>query len=250
MIHDPWFYVAAVPAMIILGISKGGFGTIGILHIPILAMVISPVQAAGIALPILIVSDIIAVFAYRRKYDWDVLKIMLPGALFGIAIGWATAAWVTEHEIRIIVGLVSIFFAVNYWLRHKRSPVAARPNVPKGIFWGTVTGFVSFVSHSGGTPYQMYTAPLRLEPIVFAGTSVIFFAVTNAVKVVPYFFLGQFDRQNLITAAIIGPIALPAVFLGVWLVRRIDPRTFYDVIYALIFAVGLFLVWQGASGVL
>jgi len=249
MIDNPWFYVAAVPAMIILGISKGGFGTIGILHIPILAMAISPVQAAGIVLPILVVSDVIAVFAYRRKYDWGVLKIMIPGALLGIAIGWLTAAWVTEHQIRLIVGIVSVLFAVDYWLRHKRNVIAHQPNVAKGVFWGTVTGFVSFVSHSGGTPFQMYTAPLRLNPLVFAGTSVIFFAVTNAVKVIPYFFLGQFDRENLITAAVIAPIALPSVFLGVWLVKRIDPVTFYDLIYALIFLVGLFLVWQGAASI-
>ena len=69
MIADPWFYAAAIPAMIILGLSKGGFGAIGMLTVPILALVISPVQAAAIVLPILVLSDIVAVVSYRGIYD-------------------------------------------------------------------------------------------------------------------------------------------------------------------------------------
>jgi uncharacterized membrane protein YfcA len=248
MLTDPWFYVAAIPAMIILGISKGGFGSIGILTVPILSLVMSPVQAAGITLPILVASDIVALFSYRRQYDAGVLKVMLPGAVIGIGIGWLTAAWITEHWIRLIVGLVSVLFAVDYWLRHKRSVTPHKPNSAKGVFWGMVTGFVSFVSHSGGPPFQMYAAPLRLDPLIFAGTSVIFFAITNALKLVPYFFLGQFDSENLTTALVISPICLASVFLSVWLVKRIDPTAFYDLIYLMIFLIGLFLVWQGASG--
>jgi uncharacterized membrane protein YfcA len=205
------------------------------------------VQAAGITLPILVASDIIALFTYRREFDKAVLKAMLPGAFFGLAIAWATAAYVTEHWIRLIVGVVSVLFAIDYWFRHKRAVRPSEPNLGKALFFGTITGFVSFVSHSGGPPYQMYAAPLRLSPRVFAGTSVIFFAIVNAVKLVPYFFLGQFDKENLLAALVISPVAILAVFLSVWLVKRIDPRAFYDVIYAMIFVVGLFLVWQGAS---
>jgi uncharacterized membrane protein YfcA len=247
MIHDPWFYIAAIPAMIILGVSKGGFTVIGILAVPILAIVISPVQAAGITLPILVLSDIVAIITYRRLYDLGVLKVILPGALLGILIGWLTAAWVTEHQIRLIVGLVSVLFALDYWFRAKKRVDPHPPNTAKGLFWGTVTGFTSFVSHAGGTPYQIYVAPLRLEPLVFAGTTVIVFAVINAVKLVPYFFLGQFDSENLLTAAIISPIALVSVLLGIWLVKNIDPKAYYDLVYALIFLVGLFLVWEGVA---
>jgi uncharacterized membrane protein YfcA len=250
MIADPWFYVAAIPAMIMIGVSKGGFGVIGILHVPLIALVISPVQAAGITLPILVASDIVALISYRRHYDTGVLKLMVPSALIGVAIGWMTASWVSEHFIRLIVGLVAVLFAIDYWVRHKRNVTPHAPNTVKGWFWGTVTGFVSFVSHSGGPPYQVYAAPLRLDPKVFAGTQVILFAFINAVKLPPYFFLGQFDRQNLLTAAILTPVAILSVWLGVWLVRRIDPRRFYDLIYLLVFLVGLVLVWQGAGGLI
>jgi uncharacterized membrane protein YfcA len=250
MIQDPWFYAVAVPAMILVGISKGGFGIIGVLHVPLMALAISPLQAAGISLPILVASDIVALVSYRRDYDRGVLRLMIPSALLGVAIGWATASWVSEHLIRLIVGLVAVMFGLDYFLRHKRAEHARRPNAAKGWFWGIVTGFVSFVSHSGGPPFQAYVGPLRLEPRIFAGTQVILFALINAVKLPPYFFLGQFDRENLVTAAIIAPVAMVSVFLGVWLVRRIDPQRFYDLIYGLVFVVGLALVWQGANGLL
>ena len=247
MIADPWFYAAAIPAMIILGLSKGGFGAIGILTVPILSLIISPVQAAAIVLPILLVNDIVAVISYRGWYDLKTLKIMLPGAMVGIAIGWWTAAWVTEQEIRLIVGAISVLFALNYWFRHRLSQQQRGHNVAAGGFWGIVTGFTSFVSHAGGPPFQMYTVPLRLAPRIFMGTSVIMFFVVNSVKTVPYFLLGQFDAANLETSAILLPVSIPATFLGIWLVKVLDAAVFYRVVYVLIFLVGLYLVWEGLT---
>jgi uncharacterized membrane protein YfcA len=242
MIVDPWFYVAAFPAIFVLGLAKGGFGSVGLLVVPILSLAVSPVQAAGITLPILVLSDIVAVAAYWGEWDRRVMAIMLPGALVGVAIGWWTAAWVTEAEIRMILGLVSVAFALNYWLRLRREMAPRTPHVAKGVFWAALSGFTSFVSHAGGPPYQIYVAPLRLAPRIFAGTMVIFFFIVNALKIVPYFFLGQFSTANLLTSAVLLPIAIPATFLGVWLIRRIDAKRFYEIVYVLIFAIGAFLI--------
>ena len=243
MLTDPWFYAAAVPSMLVLGLSKGGFGILNPLPVPILALAIPPVQAAGITLPILVLSDCVALAAYWRDWDTRILVSMLPGALVGIGVGWLTAAWVTEHEIRLIVGFVSIAFALDYYLRRRRD--AARPrNAAKALFWGGVAGFTSFVSHAGGPPYQVYTAPLRLAPRTFAATSVMFFATVNAVKLVPYFFLGQFDTTNLEGSAILLPLSIPATLFGVWLVKRVDAKSFYRITYALILVLGIFLIAQ------
>ncbi len=247
MISDPWFYAAAIPAMIILGISKGGFPAPGILTVPVLALIISPVQAAAIVLPILVLSDIVAVISYRGLFDARTLKIMLPGAMVGIAIGWWTAAWVTEHEIRLIVGLISVVFALNYWFRRSLNQRPHGHNPVTGGFWGIVTGFTSFVSHAGGPPFQMYAVPLRLAPRLFAGTSVIMFAVVNTVKLIPYFMLGQFDATNLETSAVLLPVSIPATFFGVWLVKVMDATLFYRIVYVFIFVIGLYLVWEGLA---
>jgi uncharacterized membrane protein YfcA len=242
MLHDPWFYAAAIPAMFILGLSKGGFTSGGMLMVPILSLVMSPVQAAGITLPILVLSDIIAVISFWGVFDRTTIRIMLPGAFIGILIGWLTAAWVNEAEIRLLVGAIAIVFALNYWLRHSRRPQPHGHNVPQGVFWGILTGFTSFVSHAGAPPYQVYTTPLRLEPRLLAGTSVLVFAIINAVKTVPYFFLGQFDTQNLTTALVLLPVAIPSTLFGVWLVKRVKLEPFYRILYVLIFVVGLYLV--------
>jgi uncharacterized membrane protein YfcA len=242
MITDPWFYAAAIPAILVLGLSKGGFTAIGLLMVPIMALAVSPVRAAGITLPVLVLSDIVAVIAYWGVYDAVTLKTMLPGALMGIAAGWLAASSVNESFIRLIVGLISIVFAIQFFLAGKRQREPRAHNIWQGTFWGMVAGFTSFVSHSGGPPYQVYVAPLRQEPALFAGTSVIFFALVNAFKVVPYFYLGQFDRENLITAAILVPLAIPTTLLAVWLVKRFDPKRFYNLIYGTILIVGIYLV--------
>jgi uncharacterized membrane protein YfcA len=246
VLSDPWFWAAAIPAVVMVGLSKGGLGPLGSLAVPILSLVISPVQAAGLTLPIFVLSDIVAVISYRRSFDASVLKVMLPAAIVGIGIGWLTAARVSDDAVRLIVGVVSTLFAVNYWLRGRLTSEPSRPSAPKGGFWGAMAGFTSFVSHSGGPPFQMYVLPLGLAPAVFAGTSTIFFAAVNALKLIPYFFLGQFRSSNLIAAAILTPLSIACALAAVRVVKRIDPSRFYRLVYALMFAMGLFLVGQAA----
>jgi uncharacterized membrane protein YfcA len=247
MLHDPWFYAAAIPAMLVLGLSKGGLGGLGLLVVPTMSLVISPIQAAGITLPILVLTDIVAVISYWGVFDRTTFRILLPSSLVGILLAWLTAAWVTEGEIRLIVGLVSILFALNYWFRHRQRPEAQSQSIVKGSIWGIVAGFTSFVSHAGGPPFQVYAAPLRLKPRIFAGTQVLLFAIINATKVLPYFFLGQFDTANLTASVVLLPFAIPATFLGVWLVRHIDIASFYKIIYALVFVIGVYLVGESVA---
>ena len=215
-ISDPWFYAAAIPAVFLVGLSKGGFGgTFAMLGVPILALVISPLQAAGIMLPILVVMDIIALIAYKGRADWKSLTILLPAATLGIGIGWATAAYVNDAFVTFLIGVISIAFVADYVFKQRKKTHSAGHNIPKGSFWGAIAGFTSFISHTGGPPFQMYVLPLRLAPTLFAGTAVIFFAVVNAIKLVPYFLLGQFDTTNLSTSVTLFPVALVAT-----LVRR------------------------------
>jgi len=250
---DPWFYAAAVPAVVLVGLSKGGFGgAMGFVGVPLMALVMPPVQAAAILLPILVLMDMVSLWTWRGTYEKSVLRDMLPGSLAGIAVGWLTASLVTAEMVRLIVGAVAIAF-VGRWivqqLRHGRDHKAS-PNRLLATCWGTVSGFTSFVAHVGGPPFQVYALPLRLDPRVFTGTSVIFFAVTNAVKLVPYFALGQFDAQNLAAAAVLMPIAPLATLAGAWLVRRMRPEVFYPFTYATVALIAVKLVWDGIRDLL
>lgn len=251
MIDDPWFYAAALVAVSLTGLSKGGFGgAIGMLAVPIMALVISPIQAAGIMLPILIVMDGVSLLYYRSTFDRRTLAVMLPASILGIGIGWLMAAHVDDNAVSLLVGFISVAFALNYWFGDRLRQQPAQHSTPKGAFWGLVTGFTSFVSHTGGPPFQMYTLPLRLPPQLFVGTSVVFFAITNVVKLIPYFFLGQFDAENLETSAVLFPLAAVTTVLGIWIVKKIDQKVFYGISYVTIFLIGLKLVYDGTRALL
>jgi uncharacterized membrane protein YfcA len=248
LLTDPLFYAAAIPAVILVGLSKGGLGgAMGFVGVPLLALAVPPVQAAAILLPILCLMDVVSLWSWRGTYNRPLLVSVLPGAIVGIGVGWLTAAVVTEGMIKFIVGAVAVIF-VGRWLAAKfrdKVIVPTKPNAIAAAFWGTVSGFTSFVAHVGGPPYQVYALPLRMDPKVFVGTSVILFAIMNAIKVVPYFLLGEFDRTNLMAAAVLLPLAPLSTLAGAWLVRRMRPEFFYSFSYVTVGIIALKLVYDG-----
>jgi uncharacterized membrane protein YfcA len=248
---DPIFYLAAIPAVVLLGLSKGGFSGLSSLAMPLLALAISPVKAAAIVLPILIVQDWVSVWAFRRDWDPRNLAILAPAGAIGVGAGWLLAARVDEQAVRLAVGVISVGFVVFMLLRDRLAAGAAtQAKIAPGAFWGAVAGFTSFVSHAGAPPVMIYMLPQRLTPRIFAGTSAILFAIINLLKVFPYFALGQFSRDNLWASASLLPVAVLSTFAGVWLVRRVSADRFYALVLALTFIVGVKLIWDGGAGLL
>jgi uncharacterized protein len=212
--------------------------------------VMNPVIAAGMLLPVYVVSDMFGLYAYRHAFDRRVLAILLPGAVAGIAVGWATASVVPEAAVTLLVGVIGVAFGLNLILKRVVVAEPKAPEVAPGLFWGAVTGFTSFVSHAGAPPYQVYTLPLGLTKAVFAGTSTIAFTVINAVKLVPYYALGQLNLDNLKTAAVLALPAVIAVFAGVGLVRRMPEELFFRLVTWALLAISLKLIWDGAQGLI
>jgi uncharacterized membrane protein YfcA len=172
---------------------------------------------------------------------------MMPAALAGTALGYATAAFVPDDAIRVLVGVIAIIFALNQAFADWMKRPAARESAVGAAIWGTLTGYTSFIAHAGGPPYQVYTLPLKLDKVVYAGTAVMFFSILNAVKLVPYFLLGQFSSDNLSVSATLVPAAALGVLMGVWLVKRVSQGVFYTVTYVSMFAIGVKLVYDGLS---
>lgn len=245
MSGEKQFYLVAIPAVILFGLSKGGFSGLGTLGVPMLSLVASPVRAAAIVLPILIVQDWVSVWAFRRDFSSRNLIILIPASMIGVALGWLLAARVSDDAVRLAVGVISIAFVVYMLIRDRlgRAPVA-KPGVPTGVLWGSLAGFTSFISHSGAPPFQVYVMPQYLKPRVFAGAATIFFAAVNLLKIPPYFLLGQFSRENLTVSAGLIPVAVLSTFAGVWLVRRVSAERFYAIILALTFLIGVKLTYD------
>lgn len=249
MITDSYFYMVAVPAVVLVGLSKGGFGGIALLAMPLLSLVISPIKAAAIMLPIMLVMDVVALWNYRSLYHLESLIALLPSALLGIFVGWLTATWVTDDFIRLLVGTISILFVLDNWVNF-RPQENRTPSMLKGLLCGSSAGFTSFIAHAGAPPFQIYMLPRRLEPKIYVGTAVIFFAIVNFVKVAPYFALNQFGWENLSTSFVLMPLAPISTYAGFRIVKYISGDMFYKLTYLIVFAVGLKLVWDGISATL
>ncbi len=241
------FFLFAIPAVILIGLAKGGFSGLGALGVPIMAMGIDPVAGAAILLPILIVQDMVAVGAFRKSWDGRVLTIMLPGSIVGVALGYLLAAEVSSDVILAVLGAVSILFGIHRLWLERGGRIVASSDSPAwvGSLFGVATGFTSQIAHAGGPPFQMWVMPRRLPRDVFVGTGAIFFAVLNWIKVPAYLALGQFTRANAVTTALLLPIAVLASFAGVKLVRKVPMERFYTIIYALMILAGGKLLLDG-----
>jgi uncharacterized protein len=241
------FLICAGLAAIFIGLSKGGVPMIGMLGVPVLALAMPPLRAAALLLPIYVVTDMFGLLAYRREFSARNLAILVPAAIVGIGIGWATASIVSESFVTLLVGLIGLAYCLDLW-RKRHLELPPKPaDVQRGLFWGAITGFTSFVSHSGAPPYQMYVMPQRLSKLVFAGTSTILFAIVNAVKLLPYWALGQLNSENLPTAAALFPIGIAATFAGVRLVRVLSEEKFFQLVTIALFLISAKLTYDGLS---
>jgi uncharacterized membrane protein YfcA len=245
MLTDWHFWALAIPAVILLGLAKGGFAGMGALSLPMLALVTDPVRAAAIMLPLLIAQDVVGVWAFRRSVDWYVLGWMMPGAVIGIVLGYVFAASVSPDAAMAAVGAISILFgAYRLWVERHSLPEARNSPGWVGSVAGVAAGFTSQIAHAGGPPFQLWVLPRRLSRDVLVGTTAIFFAVVNWIKVPAYLALGQFTPANLMLAAALMPVAILSTISGVWLVRRVSAERFYTAIYWLMILVGIKLVWD------
>lgn len=248
MIAEPFFYAVAIPAILLVGISKGGFGSgAGMFATPLIALAVPIPQAAAILLPILLAMDAVGLWAYRGVFSRENMRVILAGGVAGVVLGALAFRYVDESWLRIVLGVIAIAFVLQRILGPRAAP-PTRPSTPRGLFWSAFSGLTSTIAHAGGPPLSVYLLPQRLDKAVMVGTTVIFFAVINAVKVIPYAWLGLFDARNLWTSLALVPLAPVGIFLGIFLMKRMSEAVFYRVCYALVLVVGAKLLWDGFAG--
>lgn len=250
------FWTVAVVVALLVGFSKGGWTAFGNLCVPILSLVVNPLAAAGLILPVYLVSDWFGLWAYRHCYDRRVLAILIPAGLIGVGLGWAVIPWVDgsvpggERIVTALVGLIGAVFSfyMLYSMHVARGPAGPprQPRLLPGLFWGALAGFTSYISHAGAPPYQAYVQPLRLDRLAFAGTTTILFAVINLAKLVPYWINGQVDLGSLRVLMWLAVPAIAGVFIGKRTVGMVSQATFYKVITWTLLVVSLDLVGKAA----
>ena len=244
LITDPHYYAVASPAVLLMGVSKSGFGAgFGSLAVPLMALAVSVPQSVAIFMPILFLMDILGMAAFRKDFDLQLLKFLVPCGLVGIVIGALLFKLLPAHIVAGIVGIFTLLFLAQRLLFPPKADSAPPPRWLGAILTAT-SGFTSFIAHAGGPPINAYVIPLRLSPVKFTATMAFFFFVINLAKWIPYAWLGLLDMRNLATSLVLLPIAPFGVWFGVWLARRIDQLVFYRLIYLGMFLTGVKLVWD------
>jgi uncharacterized membrane protein YfcA len=245
IITDPWFYAVAIPAVLLMGVSKSGFGAgFGSLATPLMALAIPVPQAAAIMLPLLLVMDAVGVKALFQKRDRELIRLLLPAGLIGTVIGTLSFGVLSAKAVAGVVGALTLLFLAQRLLF---PPRADAPPPPRwlGFLLGIASGFTSFVSHAGAPPVSAYVLPLRLAPITFTATMATFFAVINLSKWIPYAWLGLIDWRNITTSLVLVPLAPVGVWLGVRLVPYVPQVVFYRLVYLGMLLTGIKLLWDG-----
>jgi uncharacterized membrane protein YfcA len=245
VLADPLFYLLAIVAVILLGLSKGGFFGLGVIALPLMSLSVPPLQAAAIILPTVLAQDALTVWTYRRHWSAWNLKIMVPSMAAGIAVAGLFAASLTAAHIRLAIGLIAGAFVLRHWLGARFDHLARRPGMLTGIIFGALGGFTTMLANAGGPAWQMHLLPQRLDKLTYVGTFTILFAASNVMKIPAYGALGQLTAENLAIGVILLPVAVTANYAGIWLVRRTPTELFFRIAYVLMFLISVELIRSG-----
>jgi uncharacterized membrane protein YfcA len=247
LITDPAFYLVAIPAVLLMGVSKSGFGAgFGSLAVPMMALVVSVPEAAAILMPVLLVMDLLGMAAFRNDFDRSLLKFLVPFGMLGIVMGTVLFKVLNAQTVAGLVGAFTLLFLAQRLL-FPPQPGSAPPPRWLGALLTTTSGFTSFIAHAGGPPVAAYVIPLKLTPLKFTATMAFFFFVVNLSKWIPYAWLGLLDGRNMATSLVLLPLAPVGVWVGVRLARRIEPTLFYRFIYTGMFLTGVKLLWDALA---
>ena len=242
---DPWFYAVAVPAVLLMGLSKSGFLLgFGSLATPLLALTMPVPQAAALMMPLLFVMDVTGIQKLWRDRDPAMLRLMVPAGLVGTVLGTLLFGVLSSKAVAGVVGAITLLFLAQRLLFPPRRD-APPPGRVRGFVFTAVGGFTSFVAHAGGPPIAAYVLPLKLDPIRLTATLAVLMGTLNLSKWIPYAALGLFDQRILLTSLALMPVAPLGVWLGIWATRRIDASWYYRFAYSGMFLTGAKLLWDG-----
>ncbi|MDR9438474.1 MAG: sulfite exporter TauE/SafE family protein [Halomonas sp.] len=222
------------------GVSKGGFaGGFGTLSVPLMALAIGPIEAAGLLLPLLLVMDAFTVKAWWGHHDRTEVRRVLPGLAIGVVIGTLLIGRLDEDGVRFILGVISLLFAAYMLLKPSAErPLSTRWALPAGVG----CGFTSFLAHAGAPPLNLYLVPRRLSKQAFIATSAILFAAVNLMKLPPYLWLGEINLTSVGASLVLVPVAWAGVRSGLWLQHRVSERLFYRLVILAMAIVGVQLL--------
>ncbi|MFV0246248.1 MAG: sulfite exporter TauE/SafE family protein [Qingshengfaniella sp.] len=249
MTPDIAFWIAAGLATLLLGLAKGGIAIAASLVVPVMSLVMPPINAAGLLLPLFLLSDIYAVWLFRSSFSRRNLTILIPAGVLGVIAGFLLVSHISENTSKLIVAGVGLWFLIDR-LRDRYTRVERPPrpaDLPRGLFWGILAGVTSYISHSGGPPFQAYMLPQKLPKMVFAGTATFFFACVNLAKLPAFILAGQVTLASTEKVILLTPLALIGARMGYRLTEILSDKLFFALIELALLVVSFKLLWDVAT---
>jgi uncharacterized membrane protein YfcA len=244
------FFAFALPAAFISGVAKGGFGGgAAFVATAILALFLPPAVALGIMLPLLMIEDLATLRPFWRKWHWPSAKALILGGIPGVALGALLYQATNPDVLRVLIGAISLIFVAfqlargRGWLNVKEQGFRQR----RGLIAGLIAGFTSFVSHAGGPPAAIFLLSQGMNKTTYQATTVIAFWVINAMKAVPYAYLGVFTADTLKAVVYMTPMGLIGVAVGIYAHRALPEHIFFKITYALLLGAGSKLIYDGLT---
>lgn len=244
IITDPWFYALGIPAALLIGLAKSGMGQgFGILSVPLMALSIPAPQAAAILMPVLFAADMMGLKRLFAERDKRVLRLLLPAMSIGVVAGTFMMNALSSSTIAGLLGALTLVFLAQRLLF---PPSAASKPAPRwvGFILGIFGGFASLVGHAAGPPIYGYMIPMKLPPVRYVATTSTLFAIMNLVKWIPFVYLGLVNPVNMATGIALLPFSVAGVIVGLAVMRRVEAKLFYDLVYVGMFVSGVKLMWD------
>lgn len=245
--HHLGFYIAGAIGVVLMGISKSGFGAgIGFLAVPLVASQSNINVALALMLPILMAIDLVGIRTFLRRADYKILKLIIPAGLIGIILGILFFKQITPQILSLSVGIFTLLFLVHrLWLASHKTEKAHNELSLFGRLMAMTSGFTSFIAHNGGPPLSAYMLTQRLDALTYTATLGVFFTAINLSKWIPYAYLDLFNWNELVASILLMPLVPLGVFLGFFAARHIPQKIYYRIVYVAMFLAGIKMIFDG-----
>ena len=244
--HSLAFFICAIASVVVVGISKSGFGAgLGVLSLPLMASQASLNEALAILLPLLIAIDLVGIRRFWKNANWRILKLILPAAFVGMLLGMVFFTVITPKVLTLFVGIFIMLFLIQMLVTSHFDLREAKPYPWLGRLMGLISGFTSFVAHNGGPPITIFMLREKLLPMAYTSTLGIFFAFINVGKLGPYAYLDLLNFKQLATSVILLPCVPVGVYLGFYLAEKISMKWYYRIVQFFLLVASVKLIADG-----
>jgi uncharacterized membrane protein YfcA len=221
------FLIAAF-AVFVIGLAKSSVPAAATMPVGLFALVIPAKLSVGAILPLLILGDIIALLAFRKKGRWDIVIKILPSVFIGMFIGYFLLAWSTSKEVAYVIGTILVFTAIyeiRKRIKHEKINLKTRSRLSAQLM-GVLVGIMTMTANSAGPIFSLYLLHLQLPMQTFVGTNSWLFFIINVSKIPFNVGLGIINYQTLALALLLSPFVVMGGLFGQRIMKRINQRAF------------------------